>query len=326
MPLFLNYTAPISGYSPGGKPAGGSAARLAANGYQDMNHIDRIIALSANSTNLTIPSIVNAYCSCLNSSDSAHLLKRSIVEGLGTRNAALRKVCKDMESTFLKSHERLIDFLISEFDTIDPRKRQGLSYCLHVLGDSSPDKIRHRVQGFFINSKYIAVRRRAYKSLMKEDVIPDKLVIAAWQNYTDYDCAWLIVNKFPIEYLVRYRAELSAAIEAPWRLAKLYLKIGAAHPKLLVELKNQDQISYAYVMAKLGKKIPLKVAIKLIDNNLADDRFGLLIWSLGQLKMRKALEYIEEQIPRIDQLKLNRLLNKSASSNRVHRVAPESGA
>ncbi len=282
-----------------------------------MNHIDRIIKLATNVADTTTRAIVNAYCSCLNSTDSIQLLKRSIAEGLDTRNVALRKVCKDMEAQFLKSHEYLVKYLISEFDSIDPRKRQGLSYCLNLISYSSPDKIRRLIQGYFTNTKYIAVRRRAYKSLMRENSVPKQLVLAAWQNYADKECAWLIANKFPVEYLVKHRAALSDAIKEPWRLAKLYLKIGAAHPKLLIELKNQDQISYAYVMAKLGMKIPFNAAIKIIENNLTDERFGLLIWSLGQLKMSKALAYIEQQIPRIDQLKLNQLLKRSGANERV---------
>jgi len=256
------------------------------------------------------PDIINAYCFCLDSADAVRLLKRSILEGFDTRNVALRKVCKDMELDFLKHHESLIDFLIAEFNSVDPKKRQGLSYCLHVLSDSSPDHIRHRVQGFFINTKYVGVRRRAYKSLMKEDKIPTELIINTWKNFGDYECAWLIINKFPIKYLVEHRAELSEAIEEPWRLSKLYLKIGEVYPNLLIELKRHDGISYSYVMAKLGKTIPMKEAIEIIENNLSDDRLGLLIWSFGQLKNWQLLEYVEKQIPRINQLKIDQFQKK----------------
>lgn len=269
-----------------------------------------------NPEDLTTTGVVNAYCYCLSPAHSVQLLKRIIIENLNMRNVALKKVCKDMETAFLRKHENLIVFLISEFEPSDPRKRQSLAYCLHILSNSAPPNVRHKVLGFLITSNYISVRRRAYRSLMEENAVPVDMVITAWQNYRDYECAWLIINKFSIQYLIENHVELSDFIQEPWRLSKLYLKIGAIQPKLLTKLKMRDGISYAYVMAKLSKNIPYKEALDIIENNLSDDRFGLLLWSLGQLKNRKALEYIEGQIPKINQLRLDSLLKGSTVNNR----------
>jgi hypothetical protein len=160
------------------------------------------------------------------------------------------------------------------------------------------------IQDFFLRSKYIGVRKRGYKSISADNDVRQNLLLEGWERFCDPEAAWLIVKLFPVKFLIEHRNSLLSVFSEGWQVARLYLRIGEIEPRLLRELKALDQISYCYVLAKLGKTLSLKEAIAIVDINKRDERFGLLVWSLGRLGMWRALEYVESQLPAIQEQKL----------------------
>jgi hypothetical protein len=236
--------------------------------------------------------LVSAYCSCLTAEEAAGLLLVSAENRLDIRDYVLRKVCADIDIAFIKCHEILLDELFDRFSSANSRGRQSLGYCLSTLAIHVALPERRRIQTTFLRSKYIGIRRRAYKSIAQDPDIPFEEVQATWQLYTDSDCAWLIVKTFPIDFLLPHRTELEAALTEDWQSSRLYIRIAETNPTVLEDLKNKDEISYCYVLAKLKKPLGVNEAIKIANRTSNDDRFGLLVWSFGQLGLWKALQHI----------------------------------
>lgn len=193
---------------------------------------------------------------------------------------------------------------------VDSRGRQNLGYCLAAIADHVPVADRRVIQAHFLASDYISDRRRGYKSASHDENLPQNLLLDAWKRFGDPECGWLIIKMFPVEFLVEHRQTLRSTFSAGWQLARLYLRIGQVKPHLLKELKAFDQISYCYVLAKLGRELTLKEAIEIIDGNVQDEQFGLPIWALGRLRQWQALEYVESQFPAIEEIKLANMRTK----------------
>jgi len=264
-----------------------------------MNRVNYILNLSFPEGVTDSVGLAGAYCFCLTPSYVCELLRHCVVARLDLRDTALRKVCADIDDSFSACHRHLLEDLLSVFLETDSRGRQSLGYCLSTIADHVPIAERRMIQDFFLKSKYIGVRKRGYKNISADTEIPQDLVGKAWERFADPECAWVIVKAFPIEFLVLHRAALVAAFSKGWQFARLYLRIGESKPNLLDELRDIDEISYCYVLAKLGRKLALKEAVKIVDSNSGDERFGLLVWSLGRLHIWKALQYVESQLPTI---------------------------
>ncbi len=275
-----------------------------------MNRIDHILNLSFPENVTDSIGLASAYCFCLTPSQACEFLHRCVASRSDYRDAALRKVCVDIDGSFDDCHLRLLEDLLFLFSVADSRGRQSLGYCLSMIAGRAPEAARRTIQEFFLASKYIGIRKRGYKCVAVDTVMPQELVRKAWERFKDPEWAWVIVKAFPPEFLVQHRSALVATFTEGWQFARLYLRIAEIKPRLLAELRDIDEISYCYVLAKLGKKITLKEVVKIIDSNSGDKRFGLLVWSLGRLHMWDALRHIELQLPAIQEQKLADIRSK----------------
>ncbi len=266
--------------------------------------IDQISASWENLAGLESFGLVRAYCACLTPAQACYLLLQVADTTHILRAAALRKVSADIARSYGRHHNDLLLSLQRRFLKTDSRGRQGIGYCLSELSVNAPRKEHRAIQEFFLASEYIGVRRRGYKSIANDSIAPRKLLGKAWQQRRDQECAWLIVKGFPADFLILNRKALAAVLPHAWQLARLYLRIGEVEPELLQELRDADQISYCYVLAKLGLQMSRKEAIQIIDRCSGDERIGLLIWSFGQLGHWHALKYIEAQLPVINAKRL----------------------
>lgn len=244
--------------------------------------------------------LIRAYCACLTPEEAAELLLSSSEDRLDIRDAVLRRVCADTDIAFRECHENLIGELLIRLNSATYRGRQSLGYCLSVLATHMPPPERRKIQTAFLHSKYIGIRRRAYKSIALNLDILFEEVEAAWKLYSDPECAWLITKTFPIDFLTAHRAELEHTFTEGWQLSRFYLRIGETSPSVLEDLKSRDEISYCYVLAKLKRPLQTKEAIEIINRRSNDERFGLLVWSLGQMKLWTALQHIEAQLATIE--------------------------
>jgi hypothetical protein len=276
----------------------------------DTDKVDYILSLSLPISTVDSFGLVRAYCFCLKPSDACDLLCRSLVSRLDLRDSVLRKICADIKDSFADCHRRLLEELIYLFANADSRCRQSIGFCLSMIADVVPVKERRKIQKFFLSSKYIGIRRRGYKCISADTVLPQDLVYAAWEQFGDSECAWVIVKEFPPMFLVQNRTSLTAKFTKGWQIARLYLRIAEVKPNLLDELRRKDEISFCYVLAKLNLKLTLKQALKFIENNSGDERFGLLVWSFGQLGLWEALQKVELQLPCIQEQRFSELHNK----------------
>lgn len=247
--------------------------------------------------------LVGAYCACLTPEEAVELLLACAEDRFDIRDVVLRKVCADIDIASMKCHEELLDTLVTRLSSADYRGRQSLGYCLSTLASHVAQPELRKIQTTFLRSKYIGLRRRAYKSIALSSDIPFYEVQTAWERYSDPECTWLIVKTFPVDFLIKHRAKLEAALSEGWQFSRLFMRIAEVDPSVLEDLKNKDKISYCYVLAKLKKPIQMTEAIQIANRMSDDDRFGLLVWSLGQLGLWAVLQEIEAQLPTIQERK-----------------------
>ncbi|ULQ46028.1 hypothetical protein JN531_013070 [Flagellatimonas centrodinii] len=191
--------------------------------------------------------IVAAYCYSLKAEEACELLRRSVVERPDYRNFALRKVCADVETQFLSCHSELVSNVIKDFKIADYRLRQSLGFVLSRIAEVAPTPTRRKIQKLFLNSQYVGVRRRGYKSVGIDERMPSAAVANAWMQYGDYEAAWLITKRFPVSFLAEHRELLQGQFDQGWQLSRLYLRIAEVDPSVLETLKTLDPISYCYV-------------------------------------------------------------------------------
>src|SRR6185437_9158825 len=96
--------------------------------------------------------------------------------------------------------------------------------------------------------------------------------------------------------------QLLSCFTEGWQFSRLYLRISAVDPSLLSELKSIDEISYCYVMAKIGQTVSLGEAKRIVQRVAGSEHFGLLVWSFGRMRLWRALKYIGAELPSIGRL------------------------
>jgi hypothetical protein len=237
--------------------------------------------------------LIRAYCVCLNPEERVDILVEALDEAHSIRDAVLRLVCNDMERSFARQHDTLFELLLNGLAVADAKGRQSIAYCLSRLVVNAPVDWKQKVQATFLDSRYKGMRRRAYKALARDLVLPFDSVVEAWQRHGDAECAYLIVQHFPVRYLIEHYEQLRKQLPEHWQLSKLYLKLGEHDHSVLEDLRAIDGISFAYVRAKLERPLETAEAIELVDQCMEDERFGLLVWSLGQMGLWDALRHVE---------------------------------
>ena len=283
-----------------------------------MNKVNEIINYEVKTLLYEETSVITAMCYCLTEEESVDLLLNVYRTRLDIRNTALKKTCEDVKAKYRSCHNRLISTLLKDFDSLDSKERQSAGYCLSGLMNVLPTVRKRRVQKFLIQSKYIGVRRRGYKSLFSEHSVPISVIEQAWKTFKDPECGWIIINKLPATYLFEHRKSLLGHLDEGWRISRLFINIGAEYPTAVKELKDIDAISYCYVLAKLGLSLTVNEAKNIFNNSIDDERIGLLIWSYGRLRLWSVLAYIKNRLPEIERHRLTAIkLKKKASNNRV---------
>lgn len=83
-------------------------------------------------------------------------------------------------------------------------------------------------------------------------------------------------------------------------MSRLYLRLSEVDKSLVRELKEIDPISFCYVMAKLQIPIKENEAKAILHATEGDEKFGLVIWSLGRLGLWNVLKYAQRRLPQIE--------------------------
>jgi hypothetical protein len=223
----------------------------------------------------------------------------------------MRKICADIASGPTKTHQKLVTSLFSQFKSLPSQKKQTVGSFLSRLHYCAPKAMKRDIERFLRSSIYKSLRRRFYKKVSQGECRFDEpLMIRLWEEYRDAECAWLIIKSGSPDYLKVHRVALLDVLSEGWQIVRSYLRTIPAYPRLLAELRAIDEISYCYVCAKTRRRITVKSAVEIFDRNIGDERVGLLIWSLGQLRLSAALEYVVASLERIAKAQQERIVRK----------------
>ncbi|XZG71608.1 hypothetical protein ACTSKR_07045 [Chitinibacteraceae bacterium HSL-7] len=249
-----------------------------------MDRVAFIEKFSASTTVVEGNSFIHALTRCLSPDEAVGLLQRSLDGSSTLRTAALRKVCADIANKRLPGVSELIADLEQKIESGNPRKRQGYAYCLLEIARAADADNRIRAQTFLSSSKYVGLRRRGYKLYDQEAPRSRTILEQAWRNFGDPEAAWIMVKSFPLSTLLEEKSSFLAVLSEGWQRSKLFLRLAELDQKYTDDLLELDPISFVYVKAKLGQQVSADILNTVLENSLGDDRIGLLLWSLGELK------------------------------------------
>jgi hypothetical protein len=230
---------------------------------------------------------------CLSDADACDALRVEERMDPIIRQATLRKICFDLDSRgFTLHHRALIDRLFASYPNLPAERRTGCGYALSYLYDHLPSEVQGELIALLLQSDHRVTRLRAYKKLRATwaecylSIVGD-----AWFRHGDPECALLISEQFPSEFLLVHLTEICEALR-PWAVSKMFLRLAPVHPECLSELAEIDEVSLAYVRAKLEMPFAEDEAIQIANRHAASPRIGLLIWSFGRMRLQRTLEYI----------------------------------
>lgn len=238
--------------------------------------------------------LIRALAFCLSPKAAAEALESMSLKNQVIRYAVLKKVIYDIESQGCQSyHITLASKLISSFDSLPINSKTTCGYFLDSLYSYLPFNNQEQIVSFFLTSRYVSLRNRAYK-ILQQDSIGDyeSLVLQVWDKWHDYYCALLIIKYFKDDFITTHFNELQKVVEGKDETFRLYIRAGAIDLNLLTQLKIQDGITYAYVIFKLGKTLTNQQAVDIFNQFKFDSRVNLLIWCLGRMKIWHVLKDI----------------------------------
>lgn len=243
-------------------------------------------------------SLFSASVACLTPEEKCQVLDLAFSQSFPTRRIILRNIEQDIKRQgFRKCHRILIHNLAGALDTLPYNKKQGCGHCLSYLYDCAPRDVQDYLLSVFLESKYVIVRRRAYKKLgIGWDDSYKDAIKGVWNAHHDADCARLIIDQFDVKYLNEHFFDLQERVEASWHSTKLYLRVSEIDSSKLEHLSQTDEITFAYVSAKLGKTFEAETALSMFERNKHDERLGLLVWCFGQMKLWFVLKTIERDL------------------------------
>ena len=256
---------------------------------------------------------INAFVRCLSFDETVEVLRRSLEGTVILRAPALRKTCAEIHLESSKGAD-LVAELKKKILAGNPRRRSAYAYCLLEIARVGGGKTREEVQAFLSSSKYVGLRRRGYKLYDPECSFSRELLEQSWNQFEDWEAAWLIVKTFPAAYLLRNKSALVAALSEGWQLSKLYLRlaeIDAGHTDELLEI---DAISFLYVQAKLGRYVSDDQITAICLNHLGDERVGLLLWCLGELKHWNHLVALSERRGEMAKLRFSEVIRRESDN------------
>jgi len=174
--------------------------------------------------------------------------------------------------------------LLSVLATTPYPRKNSFAYLLQRLYWSMPLRERRTIIQSFLESKELGIRRRAYK-LMHEDWSPSWIadLERSWYEWHDRQCACIVVDHFESIFLINHIDALAKDLNDGAYLSRLYIRVVPDKPRFLTKLRKIDGITYAYVAARLEKRISSKEARNLLQQYEFDSRLGILAWSLGRL-------------------------------------------
>lgn len=238
------------------------------------------------------PALYRALVTCLSPNDKCRMLKANMEQGPYERRVVLSLITEDMRTTFEPSHERLVEELLSQLCQVNGTRAQSVAYCLKQILEAAPETVAARIVGALVSSRFKGVRDRAGWAISRNwhdgylpilrDFAPGQLGVSLQAVYIDNE---------NLDVLFEKRHTLVSAVTDVNR-SRLYRRLVGRHPAVLKELRQIDPVSYVYIAAKEGIQLEASTAYDIARDTYGCQKFGLVIWSLGRLKMWPTLVQI----------------------------------
>lgn len=259
-----------------------------------MNNINFIYEYLQSEKTLEREAMVAAMVACLSPEEACEAVEPNIRVDHPVQKSLQRKINRDIvKYGFLDCHDELIRRLITNFEYLPYKRKQGCANWLRSLYYNSLPLHQIEIIHFLVNSKYVPVRDQGYK-ILKDHWMEDyhDLLIRSWHLHHDEKCAILLIEKCDIELVLSELNTLERVLSRSSRIAKLFIKVGATYPLTLERLKQIDSITYSYVLVKLNKVLDYNTALDIFNECKADNRIGLFIWCIGQMGLWSVLKHI----------------------------------
>ncbi|GAH04185.1 unnamed protein product, partial [marine sediment metagenome] len=152
-------------------------------------------------------------------------------------------------------------------------KKESASLILNALCPYISESNRNKLLCYFLKSNYRNNRKRAYIYIL-DNWSPkyQKIIERTWETYGDDEIINLLVAKMPKSFLLKNFKEISSNfeekdLEYDFRLKilrnRFYARIFDRIPSELKKLKDEDPISFIFIMKERGNKIEPSWAIEI---------------------------------------------------------------
>jgi len=244
---------------------------------------------------------INAFIATVSNDEAISLIEQSIDLPYELRRPIVRRVQNDIAACFEKKHHVLLKRLLTLLEQSKGNTREKIAYCIKELLVSFPEKESPYYIKRLLESQYVTTRRRAY-ALLRNHWIDDWTdpVVDTFHKYEDIEAARLFINNLPISYL-EYSFELLDTVTCyDFIRRKLYLRLIEKSPSIIERLKDEDPVTYTYMRFKANQPLKHEEAIDLFQKAHPTDRSGIMIWAIGKMGLRKTLEELLAQWPKLE--------------------------
>lgn len=238
--------------------------------------------------------LFSAFLACISPNEVCQLLDLGFDQDFFVREKIVKRILEDMSVAFLECHHELMNTLLALLSTLPRKKTASCAYCVDHLFPQCSIEIKDRIIESLISSRYKDLRNRAYKLLRQvwdERWIP--VVSLAWNTHKESTCAVLIVERMPPLFLQNNFHDLFSQLPSFGLMGRFYGRLPHVQAEHLTRLREEDGITYAYVLVKLGLHLTEVEALEIYKENRSEERVGLLIWAIGKMKLWDVLAEIE---------------------------------
>lgn len=236
-----------------------------------------------NENNLLNSSLLYSLILALKPKDACRFFEFNFSQPYKIRNYTLQKIASDISIKYFDFHKEFVRKLLELLENSEFRKKDSCAFAVDSLYNNLSDNEQDFILRIFLSSKYINLRRRAYKRLRYnwrpefEEIITKNLT-----KYRDLECLNIIIENYSREFLLEEYSELIKYLDQ-YLLSKFYIKLSPLSMFQLKDLKRINKISYLYVIVKLKLKISQKESLEILIENKKHEKIGLILWCIGKL-------------------------------------------
>lgn len=238
--------------------------------------------------------VLYALLQCLTPQEACSLLDLDFGQSSSIRERIIERIRADMTNRFEDFHHELVENLISRLDSLPASKLGSCAYCIERFCRACCHHTKQRIIRLFLKASRKDFRNRAYQ-ILKFDWNPEiePEVVSVWHEKLDEKCTLLLLEKSDSDFIQENFDLLYDNIPGLQYMAKLFERLLNVGIDKIEKLKEEDSITYAYVLARLGLSLAESEAMQIYEDNKQDHRSGILIWAYGRLKLWNVLIHIE---------------------------------